>query len=89
MLVPAYDFGGLDRICKKRGKTTPNPLVRSPLAASSAPKTNPQSLIVGELPARDVFYAIAATFRALNWRGGNPFRIALAAMTPNIVAIGF
>ena len=64
-------------------------LERSPLVASSALKTNPRSLIIGELPAGNVFYTIAATFKTLNWSRSDPFGIALAAMAPNVVAIGF
>lgn len=36
-----------------------------------------------------MFYAIAATIGTINWSRSHPFRIALAAMAPNIVAIGF
>ena len=62
---------------------------RSPLAASIAPSLNLQSLIIGELPAGNMFHAIAAAIGTSNWRGSDPFRIALFAMTPNIMAIGF
>jgi len=45
--------------------------------------------IVGELPARNVFHAIAAAIGTIDWRGSHPFSITLFAMTPNIVTIGF
>jgi hypothetical protein len=49
---------------------------------------HPNGLIVGKLPARDMFYLFATTGASF-WFRGNPFTIALSTVAEDVMSIGF